>query len=203
VCGRYVTGTDEHDWRSWATLLGLSTEVVLAEVRAARPDPSRAFVPTTSVPILRRGPERIELAWARWGLAPSWMDRPLQRPPQYNVRIETAPSKFKKYMQTRRCLLPASGFWLARKAGHEGVFVRGRDHAVLAFAGLWTERELDGDTLRSCTMLTTEADAALSRFHERMPIVLTVEHAERWLDPTCSNAELDELTTSPALLAVA
>lgn len=32
MCGRYVTGTDEHDWRSWATLLELTTTTELPKL---------------------------------------------------------------------------------------------------------------------------------------------------------------------------
>jgi putative SOS response-associated peptidase YedK len=206
MCGRYVTGTDEHDWRSWATLLELTTDTKLPELPAA-------FVPTASVPIIRRaqpspGGEAQnkagnELVWARWGLVPSWLDRPLQRPPQFNVRVETAPQKFKKYLATRRCLLAASGFWVRRASSDERAFVTVPEQPLFGLAGLWTERELDGELLRSCTTLTTEADAQLGEFHERMPIVLIGQAARRWLDPDCSTDELDSLYAMQPRLAVA
>ena len=213
MCGRYVTGTDEHDWRSWATLLELTTTTELPKL----PD---AFVPTATVPIVRHGEHGNELAWARWGLAPSWLARPLQSPPQYNVRLDTAPKKFKKYFETRRCVLPASGFWVrcdgrsesprspadagpSREGKGEQVFVRVPEAPLFGLAGLWTERELDGETLRSCTILTTEADAELGRLHDRMPIVLLAEQARRWLDPECTRTELDALCASRPAFALA
>jgi putative SOS response-associated peptidase YedK len=196
MCGRYVTGTDEHDWHSWATLLELTTTPSLPELPLA-------FVPTASVPIIRHVDAGNELTWARWGLVPSWLDRPLQRPPQFNVRLETAPQKFKKYLATRRCLLVASGFWVRRAATDERAFVTVPGEPLFGLAGLWTERELDGEQLRSCTILTTEADAEIGELHDRMPIVLVGQFARRWLDPGCASDELESLYAAQPRLAVA
>jgi putative SOS response-associated peptidase YedK len=196
MCGRYVTGTDEHDWHSWATLLELTTTPTLPELPPA-------FVPTASVPIIRHVEAGNELAWARWGLVPSWLDRPLQRPPQFNVRVETAPQKFKKYLATRRCLLVASGFWVRRAASDERAFITVPGEPLFGLAGLWTERELDGEQLRSCTILTTESDAEIGELHDRMPIVLVGQPARRWLDPGCASDELAALYAAQPRLAVA
>lgn len=196
MCGRYVTGTDEHDWRSWAKLLELTTDTTLPELPPQ-------FVPTASVPIVRRGEAGNELTWARWGLVPSWLNPPLKGPPQYNVRIETAPQKFKKYLATRRCLLAASGFWVRRADSDERAFVTVPGQPLFGLAGLWTERDVDGELLRSCTILTTEADEQLGRFHDRMPIVMVGDVARRWLDPDCTTAELSSLYEAQPQLAVA
>lgn len=196
MCGRYVTGTDEHDWRSWANLLELSTDTTLPELPPQ-------FVPTATVPIVRRGEAGNELTWARWGLVPSWLNPPLKGPPQFNVRVETAPQKFKKYLATRRCLLAASGFWVRRAESDERVFVTVPNQPLFGLAGLWTEREIDGEPLRSCTILTTEADARLGEFHDRMPIIMVGEAARRWLDPGCSIDELEVLYAAQPELKVA
>lgn len=187
MCGRYVTGTDEHDWRSWASLLDLVVDTFPTDL-------PEALMPTASVPIVRRSDAGLLLERARWGLAPSWMDRPLARPPQYNVRAETAPRKFKKYFASRRCVLPACGFWVRRDdAADERVFVRVPGQPMFGLAGLWTERPLDGGTLRSCTILTVEAQPELGRFHDRMPVVLAAEGARRWLSSDARETELLEL----------
>lgn len=197
MCGRYVTGTDEHDWRSWATLLELTTKPELPELPPA-------FVPTASVPIIRHAEAgHNELVWARWGLVPSWLDRPLKGPPQINVRVETAPQKFKKYLATRRCLLVASGFWVRRASSDERAFVTVPGEPLFGLAGLWTEREIDGEQLRSCTILTTEADAEIGKLHDRMPIVLVGQPARRWLDRGCASDELESLYAAQPRLAVA
>ncbi|KIG17965.1 hypothetical protein DB30_02180 [Enhygromyxa salina] len=203
MCGRFVTGSDEHSWRSWSSILRLTTEGV--PTLSGEP-----FVPTASVPIIRHivdakpdAPAASELVWARWGLAPSWMKRPLQQRPQYNVRSETAPSKFKKYFTTRRCLLPASGFWIRRSPKGEYAYVSVPNSPLFGLAGLWTERELDGETLRSCTILTTQAAPELADLHERSPVILLADQATRWLAPDCSLTELSTLCAGHVPLSVA
>ncbi|PRP93258.1 hypothetical protein ENSA5_43530 [Enhygromyxa salina] len=195
MCGRYVTGTDEHSWREWATLLELPTLTLPADSSAwAEP-----FGPTAQVPILRlapEGPATPELVLARWGLMPSWMKQPYKQRPQYNLRSETAPKRFKKYLARRRCVLPAARFWVRRDADRERVAVELPDQPLFGLAGLWTEREIDGKPARSCTILTTEADAELGRLHERMPVVLVGADARRWLAADDGAAILGELSSA-------
>lgn len=195
MCGRFVTGTDEHDWRSWATTLGL-----LLEPAAIPRDAPEAWIPTAMLPIVRRSEAGLVLERARWGLMPSWMKQPLAQPPQYNVRLETAPQRFKKYFEQRRCVLPASGFWVRRDDGEGRVFAAPREGGLTSLAGLWTTREVEGEPWHSCTILTVEAAPELGRFHDRMPVVLPPERARRWLDAEVPSDELLALCAEqPAL----
>lgn len=197
MCGRFVTGTDEHDWRSWATMLGLLLDAPPSDISAQ-------WIPTASVPIVRRDEAGVVvLERGRWGLMPSWMKRPLEQPPQYNVRAETAPQRFKKYFERRRCVLPASGFWVRREDGEGRVFVTVPGQPMFGLAGLWTERAIEGASVRSCTILTIEAQPELGRFHDRMPVVLPGERALRWLADAASEAELLELCADPVALTLA
>lgn len=174
MCGRYVTGSDEHSWRDWARLLELSSD--------AKPSSAEPFIPGQTVDIVRWGEAGPELVPARWGLAPSWMKQPLKGAPQYNVRVETAPTKFKKYYAKRRCVLPASGFWVRREGSGERVFVRVAEHELFGLAGIWTERDLDGQRLRSCTILTRASEGPLAQIHARAPVVVPGAAARAWID---------------------
>ena len=58
------------------------------------------------------------------------------------------------------------------------------DDSIFAFAGIWDrwknpEREL----VETCSIITTSANALLSDIHDRMPVILTREDHDRWLDP--------------------
>ena len=61
----------------------------------------------------------------------------------------------------------------------------------LAFAGLWEFNE--PLALRSCTIITTDANEFMSQVHHRMPVVLEPEDWDRWLDP--ENGDLDVLSS--------
>jgi putative SOS response-associated peptidase YedK len=112
-------------------------------------------------------------------------------------------------MQSRRCLLPAAGWYEWRVPGTEGgvvpgktkqpYFVTGTDGTSLAMAGLWEFwRPRDGgDPLVTAAVLTTDAVGPLAEIHERMPLLLAPEHWADWLDPDVS-ADADRIA---ALLA--
>ena len=52
-----------------------------------------------------------------------------------------------------------------------------------AFAGLWAVwKDPDGNTVPSCTIITTEANGLLRPIHHRMPVILHREMEEFWLD---------------------
>jgi putative SOS response-associated peptidase YedK len=58
------------------------------------------------------------------------------------------------------------------------------------FAGLWETWTLpEGEKIKSCTIITTEANELLKDVHERMPVILTKETESVWLDPKIQEAE--------------
>ena len=56
------------------------------------------------------------------------------------------------------------------------------DSGALAVAALWDIWEKGGQSLRSCTLVTTQAATALEPWHSRMPVMLQREEIPRWLD---------------------
>ena len=54
----------------------------------------------------------------------------------------------------------------------------------MAFAGLWDRwRDPSGQVVESCSILTTTPNALLADVHDRMPVILSPEHYDLWLDP--------------------
>ena len=153
-----------------------------------------------------------ELATARWGLVPSWAKDPKIGNRMINARLETIASKpsFRSAFAKRRCLLPADGYYewyrptnppvrpggsgaIARageKPPKQPYFIHPVDGSTLAMAGLyefWRDPEKDQDDpaawLRTTTVITTRADAALKHIHDRMPVCIAPENWSTWLDP--------------------
>jgi len=58
-----------------------------------------------------------------------------------------------------------------------------------AFAGLWESWKGSGSEIRSCTILTTEANGLVGEVHPRMPVILAPEDYGLWLDPDVREAE--------------
>ena len=123
----------------------------------------------------------------RWGLIPSWAKDASIGSRMINARGETAAQKpsFRNALQRRRCLVLADGFYEWQKVGKGKrpmrIVLKSRE--PFAFAGLWESwRNPEGETVRSCTIITTEANDLLRPIHERMPVILPRELEGFWLD---------------------
>lgn len=139
-----------------------------------------------------------ELVSLRWGLIPSWAKDAAIGYKMINARAETAAEKpaFREAMKRRRCLIPADGFYEWKKEGKQKLpycFTLS-DDAIFAFAGLWERwRSPAGEPVESCTILTTEPNELAREIHDRMPVILSRDDYDLWLDP--SFARVDELKT--------
>ena len=171
-------------------------------VDALEPFPPRYNIaPTQPILVLRAdehrragdGGVRRIAHLARWGLIPGWTKDPSTIPLLFNARSESAGERnsFKAALRHRRCLVPASGFYeWRREGGRRGTpfFVRPRAPGPIAFAGLCeTYLAADGSEIDTAAILTTHSNAALADLHERMPVVIGPDDAERWLD--CRDSE--------------
>ena len=126
------------------------------------------------------------------------------------ARIETASTKplFRGASKSRRCLIPASGFYARPQRGSawKGAtrrlpfYISRRDGLPLTFAGLW-ERWKDG--MLSCAILTTEACDGLRDLHTHMPVMMAPQGFEPWLagkDPVL-DPSLDAAVKSASMAA--
>ena len=154
------------------------------------------MAPTKDAPVIRVHPETGDrhLGLLRWGLVPHWVkDLKAARQP-INARGETiaSTSMFRDAFARRRCLVPADAFyeWQTAPEGEPATkppaklpwAIARADAACLVFAGLWEGwRGPDGTVIRSFTIVTTSANAALRPLHERMPVVLEEPDWPLWL----------------------
>lgn len=110
-----------------------------------------------------------------------------------DARTKSAAEKlsFKETMRTRRCLVPAGGFykWQRQGSKRQPFYVTTVDGPLLAFAGVYEVWEGEGEPLVSCMVLTTTPNDLLAAMHDRMPVVLWPEGYERWLDQGTTDTE--------------
>jgi putative SOS response-associated peptidase YedK len=152
--------------------------------------PRYNVAPTQPVPVVRvNAAGERELVQMRWGLVPRWARDPSIGTKMINARGETAAAKpsFSTAFRRHRCLLPADGFyeWQPMADGSKRPVLIGLEGGgVFGLAGLY-ERWLSpqGEPLDTCTILTTDANAALRPLHDRMPAIVPREQYARWLDP--------------------
>ncbi len=129
-----------------------------------------------------------------WGLIPSWAKDESFRKNTLNARIETIDEKpsYRNYIKNR-CLIVVDGFyewqWLD-PAGKDKLqyLITLPNEELFAFAGIyssWTNK-LTGEVINTYSMVTTEANELMAEVHntkKRMPVILTKENEQDWLNP--------------------
>ena len=132
----------------------------------------------------------------RWGLTPSRSGNSRSAPRLlFNARAETVDQRpiFRNAFATRRCLVPANGFY-EWKAGTGRTktpqWVSHQDGDPVAFAGIWYGAQSPDEDLGTCVVITTAANALLAPIHDRMPVILPPEQFDIWLS---DRAEPDTL----------
>lgn len=128
----------------------------------------------------------------RWGLVPRWAEDPGFGAKCINARAEGLAGKpaFRDAFARRRCLVPANGFYEWRRTGRTRTpyAIQPRDGGLFAFAGLWEgwRDPVTRDILRSCTIITCPANAAVAAIHDRMPVILEPADWSAWLGETAT-----------------
>jgi putative SOS response-associated peptidase YedK len=179
MCGRMTQQTDTSE----------VARIFAAEV--ADPDPGERYnvAPTQPVSVVLERDSRRLVETQRWGLIPAWADGPMPRNPMINARAETVDRTpaYRVAFLRRRCIVPADGFyeWLRQGSRRQPYLIRRSDRALLALAGLWSiwPDPVSGEWLRSCAVITTQANDLLGTLHDRMPVILEPEDWAAWLDP--------------------
>ena len=174
----------------------------------ANPDLSdlpRALYPRYRGAVIRRREGALGMDVMTWGLIPSWAKQLDYKKFKYNFNaraetVDTLPS-FRTAFRHRRCLVPAECFVEHPAIDGEKIAhrVSAADGEPLMFAGLWEHWSAgDGsEELYTYTILTTEPHEGLRWLHHRMPVALTPEEAEEWLDPNTTPERAKELLRSP------
>lgn len=123
----------------------------------------------------------------KWGFIPYWSKNNPKPYPLINIRCESLIEKplFKPYFERQRCLIPADGFFEWRQEGKHKIPYRAivKEGALFAFAGLWEKSiHADGTPQYAFSLITTEANSLLYSIHDRMPVILTPENENVWLN---------------------
>jgi putative SOS response-associated peptidase YedK len=156
--------------------------------------PQYNIAPGASMPVVvRNSPNRV--AMMKWGLIPHWSKEPQVKFSTINARAETITTSpaYRAPFRSRRCLVPASGFyeWRATKDGKQPYFIRLKGEQLFAFAGLYDVwRDAEGQELFSYTIITTAPNSLMTPIHNRMPVILRREDEDAWLDKDTGTGRL-------------
>src|SRR5918999_1692231 len=138
------------------------------------------IAPTQEVLVIADFGSGLELRKLVWGFVPA---RSNEGKIFINVRAETIDIKpsFSEAFRRRRCLVLADGFFEWKRAGKskQPYYFQLNDQSTFAFAGIWESR----GPQKTCAIVTTTANEAMEAIHDRMPLILSPENYQLWLDP--------------------
>ena len=150
--------------------------------------PNYNVCPTTAVHVVHNEGDGRKLVAMRWGFLPHWYKKLNDGPLLINARAETIADKpaFRAACRDRRAIMLASGFYEWTRDGDTRLpwYITRSDGAPLAFAAIWQSWQGKDDAdppMRTAAIVTTGANAPMSRIHHRMPVILSPEDVPLWL----------------------
>jgi putative SOS response-associated peptidase YedK len=192
MCGRYT--------------LTKTAEDVEKRFKAAKPGkaeirPNYNVAPSQIMPVITEdedGKRTIELM--KWGI-PRILGKDLVKE-LINTRSDKAFGSFwRKTVNNRRCLIPATGFyeWRDSKDGKVPFFIHPTDEELYAFAGIWdTWKSEDGHEIRTYSIMTSDPNKEMKAIHKRMPVMLHRADEAAWLEPSNDTQETLERLLFPS-----
>jgi putative SOS response-associated peptidase YedK len=163
--------------------------------------PRYNLAPGQELPVLAVDAQgRAEIAAMRWGFVPFWEKSEKPKAAPINARAEDVLARpmFQQPIQSRRCLVPADGFYEWRKLGENlrqpfNIQLRGeKPFFMAAIHELGTANRPE-----TFAVVTTRPNRLMARIHERMPAILSAERARRWLTPGLLDGEELRALTEP------
>ncbi|MCL1694170.1 MAG: SOS response-associated peptidase [Actinomycetia bacterium] len=187
MCGRFVQTQEAENYGAYFSVDVIRTDAVLRSWNVA---------PTKQIYAVAEHEGERQLGTFGWGLLPFWAKDRKIGARLINARVETAAEKpaFRDSFTARRCIIPAEGFyeWEPKDRGKLPHYFFDPGRRPLALAGLWSSwKDPDsGERIRTCTILTTEANDVVQPIHDRMPVILSDTMWDPWLDPEIRDVEI-------------
>lgn len=194
MCGRFSLYTDlEQIKEQFDVQVGISEEDY---------SPSYNIAPSQSILAIINDGANNRMGHLKWGLIPSWTNDEKIGYKMINARSETVDEKpsYRNAFIQRRCILPMNSFyeWIAKEKEKIPMLIKMKNNELFAVAGIWeTWKKENGETIKSCTILTTEANALVKTIHDRMPVILPPERMQNWLDPSLRDKDSLKAMLSP------
>lgn len=188
MCGRYQFDfSDREQFRSRFQIEG---DYPYGEIKTRFNVSPGQLMPT----ITSHSPNKVEMML--WGFVPAWekSDKPKGL---INLRDDTVTQKpwALKYLESQRCLIPASGFyeWKKTTEGKLPYYIKPKTDNYFAFAGLYSiwKHPKTGEEKKTYAIITTSPNGFMQSIHNRMPVILDPNREADWLNP--DNVEAKKL----------
>ncbi|WEV68503.1 SOS response-associated peptidase family protein [Bifidobacterium sp. ESL0775] len=150
--------------------------------------PSRTFLvkPKQNIGLIAQGRDGTRhLRGASWSLIPRVSATDNLDYPTYNSRIESAKWRpaYCDSLDHMRAIIPASGYFEPHQ--RRPFYFHAPDDHVLAMAGLysWWRQTPSSPWKLTAAIMTCAATGGTEKIHKRMPLLISANLRDRWLDP--------------------
>ncbi|MEK5464084.1 SOS response-associated peptidase [Paenibacillus sp. FSL R7-0210] len=178
MCGRFTITI---------TLEEILSHYLIDDSKTATLQPNYNVAPMHNIPAVIATNDGKRLEELRWGLVPFWAKDDKVGSKMINARAETVAQKpaFKRLLKSKRCIIPADGFYEWKKDGStkQPYRILMSDGNIFSFAGLYdTWEDPEGKKISTCTIITTTPNSLMADIHDRMPVILRSEDKADWLE---------------------
>lgn len=156
-------------------------------------NPSYNVAPSQSVLAVINDGARKRMGFLRWGLIPPWAKDMSIGYKMINARAETLTDKpsFRNSYKKKRCLIVADSFYEWKRIDSKTKIpmrIKLKSNDLFAMAGLWENwKSPDGNSIYSCSVITTSPNELVQDIHDRMPVILRPEDEKYWLDSSITD----------------
>ncbi len=160
-------------------------------------EPQYNAAPTKTLPVIV-DVAKEGLSFFYWGIIEKWSNKRSISTKLINAPLDQLLSKpnLKNALQSRRCIIPANGFYLWKTVGKKSkrpYYFKLNREPLFGIAGLWEDYDdLDGKVMHTFKVITTENKLGIPEFGDFMPAILSLENEKNWLQ---SGISADELST--------
>lgn len=148
--------------------------------------PKYNIAPSEEVIIMLKDQKQYRVGQIKWGFIPSFIKEIDTFKPLINVRSETIYDKpiFKSNLISKRCVIFADSFyeWKTIHGRKVPFRIMLKNHELFAFAGIWSQNKVSDKPIYTAAIITTEANSLIKDIHHRMPVILSDDQIDMWLD---------------------
>ena len=172
MCGRFLFSLDVDEvMESYHINENLSSNIEKGEK-----------FPGTCIPVILNRQNKNVIQELRWGIIYGSKNI-------INARFEAVEEKplFKGLLEYSRCIVPASSYfeWKAKGNSKEKMEITLESKEAMSLAGIYG-RFKDGENnyYEAVVILTVEAEKSIEDIHPRMPLIISKDLVNYWLDPS-------------------
>lgn len=153
------------------------------------------YVPSQRVPVVLLRDGAMTMEQMQWGFV-SQGARDTNSIFRYKTFVISVDDIFKKPMwnnsvRTRRCLIPANGFyvWSQNSGDKIPYYVQSHPNPLMALAGVyssWTDSE--GRESGMVSIVTVPAGKSTDQYTDHQPVIVPPELRDDWLDPETTDS---------------